>query len=153
MFPRTFFDEMNEFRRAFDQAFENAFSPARRSGSTEWTFVPAVETGWTDDNLNLRVVVPGVTEQDLKLTVQGNQITIAGERKAPENFAKEGMAYNLMPYGKFERTLELPAGLDVDKLQARLHEGILDLQIPVAQAVKPKQIPIATGGETRKIAA
>lgn len=59
-------------------------------------------------------------------------------------------APNQLTYGKFERTLDLPSGLDVDKLQAHLHEGLLDIRIPIAQAVKPKQIKIAAGAETQK---
>lgn len=156
MFGRTIFDDLNDFRRNFDQVFEN-FYTARRGGSTDradWAFAPAVETGWTDDFLNLRVVLPGVTENDLKITMQGNQLTLQGERRAPENFGKEGMVYNQMVYGKFERTLELPSGLDVDKMQAHLHDGLLDIRIPVAAAVKPRQVPISTGpAEKKSIAA
>jgi HSP20 family protein len=158
MLSRTFFDDFNELRRSFDQFFESFWNaaPARAVRPTgEWTFAPPVETGWTDEYLNLRVVVPGVTEQDLKVTVQGNQLYIQGERKAPENFGKEGYVWNAIPYGKFERVLDLPAGLDVDKLQAHLHDGFLDIRIPLAGAMKPKQIAISTrtGDTAKQIAA
>jgi HSP20 family protein len=97
------------------------------------------------------VVLPGVAQNDLKMTVQGNQLTIQGERRAPEDFGKDGTVYNQMAYGRFERVLELPSGLDIDKLQAHLHDGVLDIRIPVAAAVKPKQVPISVGsGETKK---
>jgi HSP20 family protein len=146
MLHRTFFDDFNELRRSFDQFFESFANatPVRGSRtSTEWTFAPPVESGWTDEYLNLRVVVPGVTDKDINLQVQGNQLYIQGERKAPENFGKDGYVWNSIPYGKFERVLDLPAGLDVDKLQAHLHDGFLDLRIPLASAMKPKQIPIS----------
>jgi HSP20 family protein len=55
------------------------------------------------------------------------------------------MVYSQIPYGKFERTLELPGGVDLDKLQAHLHDGLLDIRIPVAAAVKPKHVPISVG--------
>jgi HSP20 family protein len=132
-------------RNLFDEVFEsfwNAALPAQ-SVRQEWSFRPPVESGWTDDHLNLRVVVPGVSEKDVKVTVQGNQLYIQGERKAPEGFGKDGYVWNSIPYGKFERVLELPAGLDVDKLKAHLHDGFLDIRIPVATAMKPKEIPIA----------
>jgi HSP20 family protein len=155
MFGRTIFDDLNDFRRSFDQVFENFYSSTRRASggerSSEWAFTPAVETGWTDDYLNLRVVLPGVAQNDLKMTVQGNQLTIQGERRLPENFGSEGAAYTQLAYGKFERVLELPGGLDMDKLQATLHDGMLDVRIPVAAAVKPKQINISVGPpETHK---
>jgi len=144
MFLGTYFNDVNQLRRSFDEFFARPFQatalPAAQD--TDWTFTPAVESGWTDDQLNLRFVVPGVTEKDLKVTVQGNQLYIQGERKAPENFGKDGYVWNAITYGKFERVLDLPTGLDLDKLQAHLHDGLLDVRIPLAGAMKPKTIPI-----------
>ena len=145
MFARSFWDEFADFRRSFDQLFDQFYSTSRRNAAgerTDWTFTPAVETGWTDDHLNLRVVLPGVPDKDLNVRVQGNQLVISGERPAPENFGKE--VYQLLSYGKFERTLDLPNGLDLDKMQAYLHDGVLDVRIPIAQAMKPRQIQINT---------
>jgi HSP20 family protein len=150
MFARTFWDDFSDVRRTVDQVFDSFYSRRAPNNESQRNFMPVVETGWTDDHLNLRVVVPGVTQDDLNLTVQGSQLVIQGERRVPENFGKEGTVYNQLTYGKFERTLDLPSGLDVDKLQAHLHEGLLDIRIPIAQAVKPKQIKIAAGAETQK---
>ncbi|MFB3827993.1 MAG: Hsp20/alpha crystallin family protein [Bryobacteraceae bacterium] len=156
MFARTIFDELNDFRRTFDRVFDEYASRRGNAGERpEYAFIPAVETGWTDDNLNLRVVLPGVTQSDLKVTVQGHTLTIQGERRPPEKFGKEGMVYNQIAYGKFERSLELPDGLDVEHLQAHLHDGVLDIQVPVAQAVKPREVQITAGSgtQTRTLAA
>jgi HSP20 family protein len=146
MFARSFWDEFGDFRRSFDQLFDQFYHSSRRNATGEradWTFTPAVETGWSDDHLNLRVILPGVTEKNLNVRVQGNQLVVSGERPAPENFGNE--VYQLISYGKFERNLDLPNGLDLDKLQAHLHDGVLDIRIPVAQAMKPRQIQISTG--------
>ena len=157
MLTRNFLTDVNDLRRSFDQIFDSVWNapPARSARpKAEWAFLPPVESGWTDDYLNLRLVVPGVTEKDLQVTVQGNQLYVQGERKAPENFGKEGYVCTTIPYGRFEQVLDLPAGLDVDKLQAHLHDGLLDLRIPLASAMKPKQISISTqGGESKKLVA
>ncbi len=157
MFARTIFDELNDIRRTFDRAFDQYASHRGASAGErpEYAFVPAVETGWTEDNLNLRVVLPGVAQNDLKMTVQGHTLTIQGERRPPEKFGKEGMVYNQIAYGKFERSLELPDGLDVEHLQAHLHDGVLDIRVPIAQAVKPREVKIAVGSspEAKTIAA
>jgi len=150
MFARTFWDDFADYRRTIDQVFDNVYSRRSPNNERQATFTPAVETGWTDDYLNLRVVLPGVKQEHLKLTAQGTQLIIQGERKAPENFGKEGTVYNQLSYGNFERTLDLPNGLDVDQMQAQLHDGLLDIRIPVAQAVKPKQIKISVGTENHK---
>jgi len=155
MLYRTFFDDANELRRSFDQFFQSFWNtaPARTAQSTEWSFTPPVETGWTDEHLNLRVVVPGVSEKNLNVTVQGNQLYVQGERQAPENFGKDGYVWSAIPYGKFERVLDLPTGLDLDRLQAHLHDGFLDIRIPVASTMKPKQISISSGKASKELAA
>ena len=153
MFAKNVWDELGDFRRSFDQMFDNFYTSARRSSGQEGVFLPVVETGWTDDFVNLRVVLPGVHQEDLKLSIEGGHLVIQGERKAPKDFGKEGAVYNQLAYGKFERRMELPNGLDLDNLQANLHDGLLDIRIPVAAAVKPKQINITAGPEHKTLTA
>lgn len=156
MLNTRFFDEFDELRRSFDRLFENAgWQPSTRASTNreDWYFAPAVETGWTDDYLNLRFVLPAVHEKDVDVTVQGNQLIIRGERRAPEGFGKEGSAYYRLPYGKFERAVDLPNGLNTDKLQAHLHDGVLDVRIPIAETMKPKKIQIESGAPAKAIAA
>src|SRR5436305_4131029 len=108
---------LDHFRRSVDQMFENFYGyqsqPAAANGTTErpWTFSPLVESAWTDDFLNLRAILPGVSEKDLRVSVQNNQLVIEGERKAPEGFEKNG--YTQLAYGKFHTVLTLPSGIDL----------------------------------------
>jgi len=151
--PRIF-DEFDEFRRSFDRLFEN-FSqyPRTQSGNgSDWYFTPPVETGWTEEQLNLRFVLPAVADNDVEVTVQGNQLIVRGERRAPQGFGKPEATYHRLPYGKFERALDLPNGLNTDGLQASLHDGVLDIRIPIAEAMKPKKIEIKAGEGAKAIA-
>jgi HSP20 family protein len=156
MLSRDIQQTLEHFRRTMDQALSDFFAPSSFRGvgadGTEWTFTPAVETGWSDDNLNLRVVLPGVTEDDLKVTVQGNQLVVEGERKEPENFARNGGSLRL-PYGKFYRAIDLPNGLDQERIQCRLHDGVLDIRIPIIESMKPRRIPIESVESHKAIAA
>jgi HSP20 family protein len=156
MFTNEIEQTLDHFRRSFDRFFEGSYTPSRQIGSadgTEWVFTPTVETGWTSDHLYLRVVLPGVTERDMNLTIQGNQLWIRGERQAPEYVQKNGTFYRGLTYGKFERIVDLPGGLDLDKMEANLHEGVLDIRIPLAAAMKPKTVRIATGEPRHVLAA
>ena len=152
MLNRDIQQTLDHFRRVMDQAFSDFFVPSGFRGTTgegnEWTFTPAVETGWNDEYLNLRVVLPGVGEGDVMVQIQGNQLVVEGERKELEDFAKNGGSTRL-PYGKFYRAIDLPNGLAQDKVQCRLHDGILDVQLPIAETMKPRRIPIE-GTESRK---
>ena len=146
---------LDQFRRSVDQMFENFYGyqtqPAAgdASGERTWTFSPVVESGWNENFLNLRAILPGVSEKDVRVSVQNNQIVIEGERKAPEGFQKN--AWTQLAYGKFYTALTLPAGLDVDHVNCWLQNGVLDIQVPVLEASKPKQIQIQTGAEHKAI--
>lgn len=145
---------LDQFRRSVDQMFENFYGQTQAgasnaTGERTWTFSPVVEYGWTDNFLNLRVILPGVTEKDVKVSVQNNQLVIEGERKVPEGFDKN--AFTQMAYGKFYTAWTLPAGLDADHVNCRLHNGVLDIQVPISEASKPKQIQIQSGEERKAI--
>jgi len=99
----------------------------------------------------LRVIVPGVTQENVKVTVQNNQLVIEGERKAPDAFDKNSSTQ--LAYGKFYAAVTLQGGLDVEKLNARLHDGVLDVQIPMSERMKPRQIQIHTGDQRKSISA
>jgi HSP20 family protein len=148
---------LDHFRRSVDQLFENFYGFPAEAGraqigpGSQWMFTPAVETAWGESSLNLRVIVPGVTQDSLKVSVQNNQLVVEGERKAPEGFDKN--AFTQLAYGKFHTAVTLAAGLDVDKLNARLHDGVLDIQIPVSEKMKPRQVQIQTGEQRKSISA
>jgi HSP20 family protein len=148
---------LDTFRRAVDQMFDNFYGyqtqqPASTtSGETGWRFSPVVESGWNEHYLGLRAILPGVNQNDVRVSVQNNQLVIEGERKAPEGFEKN--AFTQLIYGKFYTALTLPTGLDVDHVSCRLQNGILDIQVPISEASKPKQIQIQTGSEQKAIGA
>jgi HSP20 family protein len=142
---------LDDFRRSVDQLFDNLGSAPARSGEqqgrSEWTFSPVLESAWTDHALHVRAIVPGVADKDLSVNVQGNQLILEGERRRPEQFGNN--AWTQLAYGKFYTAVTLPNGLNLEKVACRLHEGVLDIEIPVAEAMRPRQIQIETG-EGRK---
>ena len=148
---------LDQFRRSVDQMSENFYgyktqpTTGAASGERSWTFSPVLETGWNDHYLNLRVIIPGVSEKDVSVTVQNNQLVIDGERKAPEGFDKNG--FTQLAYGRFCAACTLPSGLDLEHVNCRLQNGILEIQVPILEASKPKQIPIKSTAEHKVIGA
>jgi HSP20 family protein len=153
MFDRMLVADVLNALRPMESFFgaSSAFSGTISDGS-EWSFTPAFEVASTDDQLNLRVVLPGVSEKDVKVMVQGNQLLIEGERKSPENLSSSG-GYSYLSYGKFFRAIDLPDRLDLDKMSCRLHDGVLDIEIPVKAEMKPRQIPVIGSGSRKAFAA
>jgi HSP20 family protein len=148
---------LDHFRRSVDQLFENSYGLPAESGratlqgSGQWTFSPVIETAWSESALQLRAILPGIAQQDLKVSVQNNQLILEGERKTPETFKNN--AHPQLAYGKFYAAVMLPNGMNVDKLTCRLQDGILDIQIPVSEQMKPRQIQIQSGEARKSISA
>jgi HSP20 family protein len=139
---------LDQFRRSVDQMFENFYGQPQpgnssSSGERSWTFNPVLESAWNDRFLTLRVILPGVAEKDVNVSVQHNELIIQGERRMPEGFEKN--AFTQLAYGKFHAAVSLPQGLDLDHVQCTLNQGILNIHVPVSEASRPKQIPIQTG--------
>jgi HSP20 family protein len=143
---------LDHFRRSVDQLFDTGYGNTGRTAlpdNREWSFSPTLESAWTDHALHLRAIVPGVSQNDLKVTLNNNQLVIEGERKVPENWNRD--TWTQLAYGKFYTAVTLPTGLDVEKLNCRLREGILEIEIPVTEARKPRQVQIQVGeGQNQK---
>ena len=149
---------LDQFRRSVDQLFENFYGFPSESGrlipsgaGSQLLFSPAVETSWGDNTLNMRAIVPGVPQNDIKVTVQNNQLIVEGERKTQESSGKTG--FTQLAYGKFRSELALPSGLDLDKVNCQLHDGVLDISIPIAEKMRPRQIQIQAGEHRKGITA
>jgi HSP20 family protein len=149
---------LDQFRRSVDEMFNSFYggyqaqSPTGNASSQRnWTFSPVLESAWSEHVLSLRAILPGVAENDVRVSVQNNQLVIEGERKAPEQLGQNG--FRQLAYGNFHTAVTLPTGLDVDHIQCRLHNGILDIQIPLSEASKPRQIPIQGLAEQKSISA
>jgi HSP20 family protein len=148
---------LDHFRRSVDQLFENFYGLPVESGrsmltsGSQWTFSPVIETAWGESELHLRAILPGISQPEVKVSVQNNQLIIEGERKAPDTFMKN--AHTQLTYGKFYAAVTLPSGLNLDKLTCRLHDGLLDIQIPVSEQMKPRQIQIQAGESRKSISA
>ncbi len=86
--------------------------------------------------------VPGLRAEDLSLEVLGDTVTIRGELPAPE--AKDGAEVLLHErrYGKFARTVTLPAELDGAKAEAAIENGVLTLRLPKAETARPRTIKV-----------
>lgn len=144
---------LDQFRRSVDQMFENdygrlAAGSSQKTGDRSWTFNPVFEMGWTDSKLNLRAILPGVEEKNIRVSVQNNQLVLEGERTTPEEFGKDALTQ--LAYGRFYSVLTLPSGLDVDSVECHLHHGVLDIHIPILEQSKPRQIQIKSGGHQAK---
>jgi len=108
---------------------------------------PPVDITEDDENVFVAVEVPGMTKEDVKITLQDNVLTIRGEKK--QEMEKKDANYHRLErsYGSFTRSFSLPTGVVPDKIKAQYQDGLLKISLPKAEQVKPKEIPIAMEGK------
>ena len=145
--PRnTLFHELANFRRDFDQMFNRFFnlrSPQEEQALTEG-FVPAIETSIDKDGkkFQCQVMLAGVDPKDVNIQVLGNTLSISGERSSSRETKESDYLHREITYGTFQRLIELPEGVDKDKLTAEYRNGVLEIAAPIAAAALPRKIEV-----------
>lgn len=106
------------------------------------TFTPPVDVYEDEQNLVLKLEVPGVNEEDLKVSLEDNTLTITGERKFEKEEKEENFQRIERRYGAFTRSFRLPSTVDTEKVEAGYEKGILKITLAKRAEAKPKQIKI-----------
>lgn len=85
--------------------------------------------------------LPGVAQQDLEITVEDQLLTIVGHRKNDVSTTEEPAHQEIQPFD-YRREFSLASSIDTTRIQAELREGVLSLQLPFAEKVKPRRIAV-----------
>jgi HSP20 family protein len=123
-------------------ALQRAVNALSRGFPTQGrTSYPPVESVDKGDSLAITAELPGVNRDEIELTVLGDTLTIAGEKKLP---AEEGVTYirHERPHGRFRRLIDMPYSVEQDKISASYKNGILTITLPKAEEAKPRQITL-----------
>jgi HSP20 family protein len=133
---------MLQLHREIDRLFEQAFAgfgrmPSLFSDSAHWLnswqqgmFQPQIDIAGDDEAYNIKLEVPGLTKDDIKVEVRDDLLVISGEKK-DESESRDKHYYRVeRSYGQFQRTLNLPQDANVDDMRASLKDGVLSLYIP-----------------------
>ena len=94
------------------------------------------------DALIVECEVPGISEETLDLTINGDVLTLRGERAALEPEDETTVHVQERGFGIFNRAITLPTNIDSDKVEARYENGLLLIRLPKAPEAKPKQVPV-----------
>lgn len=130
----------NRLRGPFS-LFEFAF-PELSAATTSGDWNPALDVFEDANKYAVEVELPGVKKEDVNVTVEDGVLTISGETKS-QSETKDGTVHRTeRKYGKFIRSLSLPAAVKADKVEATYKDGILRIELPKAEESKPKQIKV-----------
>ena len=136
------FRELTPFRDEIDRLFEDFWGRWPAVLEREWA--PALDVSETEDKVLVKVELPGIDPKDIEVTVQGDLLTIKGERKQEKEEKEEDYHRVERYYGSFCRTLRLPAVAEFDKIAAGYKDGVLKLSIPKKEEAKAKKIEVKT---------
>ena len=143
---RGFWDTQSEFDRMFNDVMRDFLGRAAGrggAGAQEQLWAPRLEAFAKDGDLVLHADLPGVSLEDVDITLDGNVLAISGERKIRTQ--DEGVSYylNELPHGAFRRSVTVPEGVDADSIKARFENGVLEVVLPGATTqLEPKRIAI-----------
>jgi HSP20 family protein len=138
---RLEFDDLLE-RFGFDRdwiprlPFDRDFFTARGS------LRPAIESYIEGDKFIVRTDLPGIEAKDVDIKVVGNVLTIKGAREEKRETKKADFIRSEIRYGSFERSIELPEGINAEDLRATYHDGVLELIAPMPKEAAPKEVKI-----------
>jgi HSP20 family protein len=133
-----------DLRQEIDRLFEDPFSLLTDNTSFFQDWSPSVDIYEDKDKYVVKAELPGMRRDDIEVSMNGDTLTISGERKQEEE-KKEGQNYRSERFfGRFQRSITLPAEVQANKIDASYKDGILTITLPKSEAAKPKQIPVKT---------
>lgn len=134
--------EMNSLQRQLNRMFDDVLTPATLADFGNFSKVPAAELTENEENLVLKLEVPGIQPADLNIEATAKSISISGERKSETQAEDSGKTRTEFRYGSFERVIPLPVRIQNTEVKAEYKNGILHLTLPKAEAEKNKVVKV-----------
>lgn len=129
-----------------DNLLEGFFRPLRRKteSTAQSGTVPAMDVTERENEYLIRMDMPGVSREDIDITMSEGVLTICGEvKRQHEERAGDRVIREERCFGKLSRSLRLGSHIDETKISAQYKDGVLELTLPKAEEVKPKKITVS----------
>lgn len=136
--------DINHVFEDFWQGVENGWNGRTNAVGM---FGPSTDVSESDESIEVTIELPGMSEDDIDISLSGGAMTIRGEKKVEHEEKRKGVYMSERSYGAFYRTIPLPPGVDTDTAEARFKRGVLTVTLPKspeAQA-KVKRIAVKSG--------
>jgi HSP20 family protein len=134
----------NELSRLMNGLFEG-------NGRSAQTWVPTLDAWETEDALVYAFDLPGVPQDKIEVEVEDGTLTVSAERERSDEVSPERYHRFERRFGSFARTVGLPQGITEDAIKASYKDGVLEIQVPKPEQVKPKKIQIGFEGSAKTI--
>jgi HSP20 family protein len=136
------FNRLSSLHEDLDRLFNLAFPASVRGGELLAGWAPALDLSQDKDNIYVKVELPGMKKEEIGITLHEGVLTISGERKHEEEKREGEVFRSERSFGKFHRSVALPAAVNAGKVAAAYKDGILTVTLPKTEEAKPKQISV-----------
>ena len=130
-------NELDDMSRLFDEMWRRSQRP---SGGTNW--YPAIDVRENETEYRIAAELPGMSKDDVKISVTDNIVTIRGEKKAQVEEKNENWHQVERTYGAFERSFTLGTSVDPSGVKARFESGVLTVTLPKSEEARPREVRI-----------
>lgn len=136
------FQELMGLQERMNQLFRGNFSGYNNEDIASGAWAPAVDIYETPETIQMTFEIPGVNQQDIKVNLENNLLTVTGERRLEHEDRREGYHRVERSYGAFSRSFTLPSTIDPNQVNATFEQGLLRLTLPKRPETQPRAIEI-----------
>jgi len=135
--------DLSALQDRMNRIFRESFSPGTSDQAlTTSNFAPPVDVYEDEQNITLKIEVPGIDEKDINVSIENNTLTVRGERRFEKDEKEENFQRVERMYGSFTRSFTLPNTVDPEQISAHYEQGVLKIRLVKKTEAKPKQIKV-----------
>ena len=139
------FGRLTSLRDEIDRLFEVPLSELANPSRLLSGWNPALDVYEDKDSLFVKVELPGLKKEQINISLHDGILSISGERKSEEKHEDAEVYRAERFYGRFQRSVTLPASVASDKVKAQYQDGVLTVTLPKTEESKPKHIDVSVG--------
>ncbi len=143
--PWANFGRLSDLRDDIDRLFESPLNELTRTSNLLSGWTPALDVFEDKDNFTIKAELPGMKKEDIEVSLHDGSLSISGERKSETKHEDAEIYRAERFFGRFQRTVTLPAPVAADKVKAQYKDGLLTVTLAKTEQAKPKQIDVSVG--------
>lgn len=141
--------DFGSLQQEVNRVFASFFDPPAAGVPTRWT--PAMDLHDSGDAFVLSADLPGVSEEDIAIDVEGDMLSVSGSRTLDRRSDEGGTIRTERGFGSFQRRLTLPEGVDPERIEASFDRGVLEVRIPKPEQARPRRVSIQIGDRPKTL--